>query len=427
MKILLLNQTFYPDTPATAQQLTDLALFLNKKGHHVTVLVDRRSYEGRDKKFKLYEQWQGIEIYRIRSTGFGKGRFRYRLIDSATFMVSLFWKLLFFPKQDVVISFTSPPLIGFFGSLFCSLKGGRAIQWLMDINPDAAFQVGYLNRKSPLGRGLNFILETTLKRASDIVVLDRWMKHKVIEHGATKDNVVIVPPWSVFEENETKVDDAVKEFRKEHGLENKFVVLYSGNHSVVHPLDTLLEAAKELNGREIVFLFVGAGLRTKDVTDFKNKHGLKNIMQLPLQPREKVKASFGSADLHCVIMGPGMSGLVHTSKIYTVLASGKPFVFVGPQKSHVGDLVRAHSIGSVIDFERPKKLTETILEIQKMNSTELEQIKLKSREVVRGYSPAQTLNTFYESVIENYKEINGQEFSTAFANQVAVPRGDFND
>ncbi|NBT59162.1 glycosyltransferase WbuB [bacterium] len=407
MKIILLNQTFYPETLATSQQLTDLALFLKKKGHEVTVLADQRSYEERGRKFKPHEKWQEIEIHRVPSTGFGKGRIRYRLIDSATFMISLFWKMLFFPSQDLVISFTSPPLIGALGSLFCWAKGGRCVQWLMDINPDAAFQVGYLNRKSLLGRFLNFVFEVTLKNASEVVVLDRWMKHRVIEHGAQKDRVVIVPPWAVFEEDDQGIEKAVCDFKREHGLENKFVILYSGNHSVVHPLDTLLEAARELKSHdEIVFLFVGAGLRTRDVAEFKKKHAIANIIQLPLQPREKVKASFGSANLHCVIMGPGMSGLVHTSKIYSVLASGKPFVFVGNPKSHVGDLSRTHTLGSIVETGEVRSLAEMILETQKLSPADQEQIKNRSREIVRSYAPEITLNNFYESVIENSTQTN---------------------
>jgi len=401
MKILLLNQTFYPDNLATSQQVADLALSLKQKGHTVSVITGQRAYEERHRKFISYEKWQEVDIHRVVSTGFGKRRLRYRIIDSATFFLSLVWKLIFFPGQDLVISFTSPPLIGALGGLFCWLKGGRSVQWLMDINPDAAFQVGYLNRKSLLGRTLNFIFEATLKNASEVIVLDRWMKHKVIEHGAPKERVIIVPPWSVFNENDSGVESAIRDFKQEHRLENKFIVLYSGNHSVVHPLDTLLDAAKELKEYEdIVFLFIGAGLRTKDVTAFKESNQLSNIVQLPLQPREKVKASFGSADLHCVVMGPGMSGLVHTSKIYSVLASGKPFVFVGPHQSHVSDLVRVNSLGTVVESGQAKHLAETILETQKLTEQAKENIRNVSHAIVRNYSPSISLSNFYQAVIQ---------------------------
>jgi hypothetical protein len=143
MKILLINQTFYPDLLATSQQVTDLAEFLVSKGHKVTVFADRRGYEERKKVMPRKESWRGIQIERVFSTGFGKGSILRRVIDSLSFDIFLALKLLFCPRFDLVVSFTSPPMVGFLGVLVCSLKGGRAVQWLMDVNPDAAFGAGY--------------------------------------------------------------------------------------------------------------------------------------------------------------------------------------------------------------------------------------------------------------------------------------------
>lgn len=406
MKILLLNQTFYPDNVATSQQLADLAVFLNKKGHQVSVLTGQRGYEERSKKFSREEIWQGIHIRRVVSTGFGKSRFRYRLVDSFTFFFSLFVSLFSLPHQDLVISFTSPPLIGVFGAFFCWLKGGRHVQWLMDVNPDAAFQVGLLKRKSLLGKTLNAVFEKTLQSASQVVVLDRWMKKRMVEHGAKEENIVVVPPWSVLGEKSPSLNQEIQEFKTLHGLDGKFIVLYSGNHSVVHPLTTVLEAAKLLKDRkEVVFLFIGAGIRTQDVREFKEKHQLSNIIQLPLQPREKVKASFGSADLHVVVMGPGMSGLVHTSKIYSVLASGKPYVFVGPKESHVCDLLEECPTGFSVEAAFPNEILEAIQKTQQFSSEEKEKISLMSTQFVqRNFQPQTTLQSFYSSVIESAGE-----------------------
>lgn len=400
MKILLLNQTFYPDNVATAQQISDLAKFLAQEGHEVSVICDQRAYEQRTRDFKQTESWSGVTVFRLVTTGFGKKRLRYRVLDSVSFFLAALWKLLHFPSQDLVISFTSPPLVGVLGALFCIFKGGDSVQWLMDINPDSAFQVGYLKRKSSLGRILNFLLEFTLRRAKYVVVLDQWMKKTAINHGAAESSVVVIPPWSVFKDADPGLEEAIQNFKKEHQLENKFVILYSGNHSVVHPLDTVLETAKALSPDErFMFLFIGAGLRTKDVSEFKEKHGLKNIKQLPLQPRERVKASFGSADLHCVVMGPGMSGLVHVSKIYSVLSSGKPFVFVGPQESHIGDLIQENQIGNWVETGDHQKFIKAIQGAQKLSPKDLKTIQLKSHQVVREYAPETSLRKFYQEII----------------------------
>src|SRR5690606_4951397 len=116
--------------------------------------------------------------------------------------------------------------------------------------------------------------------------------------------------------------------------------LYSGNHSIAHPMDTILETALALrNDPDILFLFIGGGLRESDVRQFKAKHALRNIRQLPYQPPEQRQESLSCADLHVVVMGENMSGLVHTSKVYGILSTGRPYVFVGPGASHVVDLL----------------------------------------------------------------------------------------
>lgn len=341
MKILLINQTFYPELLATSQQVTDLALFLSEKGHQVTVYTGRRGYEERRKIFKRKEDWRGVHIERVHSTGFGKTSVFRRILDSFSFDLMLLLKLLFSQKFDLVVSFTSPPLVGLLGSLFCQIKGGRAVQWLMDVNPDTAFEVGYISRNSPAGRFLNWAFDWTLKNSEDVVVLDRWMKERIKQHGVPDERITVIPPWSVIDKNSTSIANPVGTFRKENSLEGKFVILYSGNHSVVHPLDTILQSALKLqDDKDVVFVFAGSGLRTRDVKEFKKRHALNNILQLPWQTREALKDSFRTVDLHLIVMGQNMSGLAHTSKIYSILSSGVPYLFIGPTKSHVVDLLQ---------------------------------------------------------------------------------------
>lgn len=341
MKILLLNQAFFPDSVATSQQLTDLAIYLVEQGNEVSVLTGRRGYENRDKIFAPFENYRGVKIFRVFSTGFGKQRFALRILDALTFDIMLLIKLLFFPTQDVVVSFTSPPLIGIFGALFCLFKGGRSVQWLMDINPEAAFAVGYIKRKSIVGRLLNWVFEISLRLSAHVVVLDRYMKKVAMKHGAKEQNISIIHPWSLFDPSQktTKVFDSV--FRKTNNFGTKTVVLYSGNHSVVHPLYTLMDAAKTLrDDPNILFVFAGGGLRSLEVKAFKEKERLDNIVQLPLVPRELLSDALASVNAHVVVMGEKVNGLVHTSKVYGALATGRPILYIGPGESHVYELLR---------------------------------------------------------------------------------------
>lgn len=375
MKILLLNQVFYPDRVATAQHCFDLAQFLVREGHEVTVFTGKRDYEDRDKVYPGAEVCHGVRVYRLWSTGFGKRKLWGRIFDAASFFMALAFRLIRTPHHELVISFTSPPLIGVFGALFCANKGGCSLQWLMDVNPEAAFASGVLSPKSALGRFLQWLYRFSLNKSQRIVVLDRWMEKKVRPRLDKAQEVTILPPWSVLGAMPDLSQAKPNPFRQQQGLENQFVVLYSGNHSIVHPLDTLLETARLMKSDpQVTFLFIGKGIRTKDVSDFIARHSLLNCRQLPAQPRESLGHSLGSADLHVAVMGKELSGLVHLSKIYGILATGKPFVFIGPKDSHVGDLIRDCPNGYLVEHGNVAELQRVISEVKTLSQEKLSQI-----------------------------------------------------
>lgn len=401
MRILLLNQTFYPDLMATSQQVTDLAVFLAKQQHQVTVITGRRGYEERQKKYPHRETWQGIKIRRVNSTGFGKTSTLKRIIDSITFDLMLLWELFWTSKQDVVVSFTSPPMLGVFGTFFTLLKGGRNVQWLMDINPDAAFAVGYADPNALSGKVLKKILSFTLEKSDHVVVLDRWMRGKAMENGARAETVSIIPPWSVLDDMIESVGSSTGEFRKKHSLESKFFVLYSGNHSIAHPLHTLLQAALRLKADpSISFVFAGSGLRAREVMEFKERHQLVNILQLPWQPREMLKDSFLSADLHVVVMGNNMSGIIHTSKLYSVLASGRPYLFIGPENSHVGDLLAEIPTGKHANHGDVESVIRAIHETKDLSLEARTKIQRENTQYLKThYGRELSLGTFVDEVL----------------------------
>ena len=332
MKILLLNQCFYPDVVSTAQHLTDLATELAARGHEVTVVTSDRGYDEPGTRFKRHERWQGIEIIRIPSVSFGKqGRWR-RAFNFASFLFVCSLRLLTLKRFDQTIALTSPPLISFLAALFVKLKGGRFCFWVMDLNPDEAIAAGWLDEKSMTSRLLQRMLRYSFSAATQTIVLDRFMKERVIAKGA--ERVAIVPPWS--HDDHVSYSEAGREaFRQRHGLRDKFVVMYSGNHSPCHPLDTLLDAARVLEKRdEIVFCFVGGGSEQAKVRE----SGLSNVMCLPYQPLDELSSSLSAADLHVVVMGEKFVGIVHPCKVYNILAVGAPALYIGPEPSHVTDI-----------------------------------------------------------------------------------------
>ena len=364
MRILLLNQCFYPDVVSTAQHLTDLALGLAGKGHKVTVLASRRGYDDAARRFSARETWRGIDIIRIPTLGLGKGTKWRRFLDFGSYLIFCFVRLMFVRRQDLTVALTSPPLISFFGALFAKLRGGRFCFWVMDLNPDEAVALGWLREDSLVTRALQGLLKFSLNRSDKIIALDRFMQERIVRKGIPDDSIAVVPPWP--HDDDIRYDEAGRTaFRAAHGLTDKFVVMYSGNHSPCHPLDTLLAAAGRLNTEEkIIFCFVGGGSEFQKVKEFARYNSLKNVLCLPYQPRTELAGSLSAGDLHVVVMGDPFKGLVHPCKVYNVVAIGAPFLYIGPEESHVSDLMQRFTNGLNVRSARHGAVEEMVAHIE---------------------------------------------------------------
>jgi colanic acid biosynthesis glycosyl transferase WcaI len=339
VRILLLNQAFYPDVVSTAQHLQDFAVRLAERGHEVTVVASRRSYDKPQVLFAPYEEWKGIRIHRVMPTGFGKKAKWRRAVDFASFLMGCSWRMLRLPRPDAVVALTSPPLIAFLGAWLSLLRGCPMVYWVMDLNPDEAVAAGWLKQGSIASSVLEWMSRFSLKRAHRIVVLDRFMKDRVLSKGIDASKVFVLPPWS--HDEAVRFDHHGRErFRAAHGLQDKFVVMHSGNHSPCHPVDTVLEAARCLaNEPQYAFCFVGGGSQFAKVRDFAQYHELGNIHCLPYQPLQQLAGSLSAADLHVVVMGRQFVGTIHPCKIYNILQIGSPVLYVGPSPSHIASIL----------------------------------------------------------------------------------------
>lgn len=339
MRFLLLNQTFFPDVAATAQHLADLALELRRRGHEVTVVTSRRAYDDPSKRFPALEIWQGIEIRRVSGTGFGKGAKWKRALDFGSFYLRCALEVIRLKRFDAVVALTSPPLIAVLGALLCRVKGGRLFYWMMDFNPDEAIAAGWLRAGSVPARILEVFSRFSLRASHRVIALDRFMKDRIVAKGVPPEKVLVVSPWAHTGEIRFDVEGRNR-FRSRYGLEDRCVVMYSGNHSPCHPLETLLHAARELNADQTFhFCFVGGGSEHRRVKEFAESEGLRNVTCLPYQPLSDLAGSLSAADVHVVVMGEPMVGLIHPCKIYNVLQVNSPVLVIGPEESHLGDLL----------------------------------------------------------------------------------------
>jgi glycosyltransferase involved in cell wall biosynthesis len=341
MRVLILNQAFYPDVVSTAQHASDLAAELAARGHDVEVIASSRAYDNPATRFPRRESWRGVSIRRVPCFGLGKGAKWRRAADFASYLLSCFFAMLATPRCDTIVALTSPPLISVLAAFFARLKGSRFVFWMMDLNPDEAIASGWLRDGSFAARCLRRLLHYSLVRADSIVALDRFMQARIAHKGVPERRIEVIPPWS--HDRVVKYDGPGRDaFRAAHGLAGKFVVMYSGNHSPCHPLDTLLSAAEELAGQpQIAFCFVGGGSEFAKVRAFAHARGLGNVVCLPYQPLGLLSASLSAADLHAVVLGDPFVGIVHPCKIYNILGVQSPVLYIGPSPSHVTEILSA--------------------------------------------------------------------------------------
>lgn len=394
MKLLILSQVFWPDTASTAQHLYDFAVEMQQAGHRVTVICSRFAYE--NPKEQPYTRYQRIgndliEIKRLRNTRFGKDFVLGRLFDFLSFNILLLFHLFKIRQHrvDAVLGMTSPPLISFIGVRFAKFKKIPFIYWTMDLQPELSIASGLIKKGSISAYVLTRLGAHIIKHSSLLITLDKYMGDYLLQKGAKKDNIAIIPVWPVLDDRYIGVHEE-NPYRVKHGLRGKIVIMFSGNHAYVHPLDTLLEAAKQLrNDNRFVFVFIGGGVRKKDVSQFKAMHQLENIIQLPFEPRENIHNSLGASDLQVVVLGKGQVGFTHPNKIYGAMFIGKPILYIGPPESHVIDILINHNLEGniIVEHHQTEKLTDELLKFANLPRNEIDLIGLRNYEfAVKNFS-----------------------------------------
>lgn len=346
--VLLLSQTFIPDPASVGQHLGDVAIEMVRRGYRVIVYTSARGYDDPSVQYPKYENIQGVEVHRLDFSSFGKKNLSSRVLATASFLMQSAFVALTTPNVDGIFFSTSPPLIGTAAILAHWVRRIPIAYWAMDLNPDLLIAMGEVGPEDFITRVLEFTNKLILDQSSLIVALDRFMGDRLRAVTNVKSKMQIMPPWP-HENHLEPVPHDQNPFRKAQGLDGKFVIMYSGNHTPSHPLTTLLEASLVFkDDPNIEFLFIGGGLAKKEVEAHIKAHQLNNMRSLPYQPLAQLSYSLCAADVHVVALGNNMVGIVHPCKIYGAMAVGRPILYFGPKPSHVTDLLDEHNIGLAV-------------------------------------------------------------------------------
>lgn len=352
VRFVFINRFYWPDEPATAQLLTDLAEALAASGHAVSVVASHPG--GKEPASELH---RGVAIFRVRGTRLNRFGIFGKLADFVTFYVgSLCVVFVRVRTRDIVVPLTDPPLLGVGVWIVARLRGAKLVHWVQDIYPEIAITLTgqrWLKVLAPL-RNLAW------RRAEACGVLGTDMARVLEKAGVKTARLALVPNWAPAGLSAPS-SAAVDGLRARWDLAGKFVVLYSGNLGRVHDLMPMLDVAEQLLVHpHIVFLFIGAGAQLPTLKTAAESRGLTNIRFHPPRPRADLAVSLALGDLHLVTVLPGCESFVFPSKLYGIAAVGRPALFMGPKECEIAAVIEKNRFGWAFSRAQIAPMTQAI-------------------------------------------------------------------
>ncbi len=362
MKIVFLNRYFFPDHSASSQLLSDVAFHLAEAGHEVQVICSRQLYESPAARLATFERVNGVQVHRVWTSRFGRNNLVGRTSDYLSFYVSASLKLYALTGSGtVIVAKTDPPLISVLAGWVARWRGARLVNWLQDVFPEVAVELGVKALRGPLGAWARGLRDASLRAAAVNVVLGERMADRVRARGVGAAKVRVIPNWADGT-SIAPVPARTNPLRAEWSLTDKYVVMYSGNMGRAHDLAPIVGAAEALRGQtSLVFLLVGDGAGRAPLEREVAAKGLRNVFFRPHQPRERLRFSLTLADVHLVSLKPELEGLILPSKAYGVFAAGRPMIFMGAADGEIGRLLVEADCGEVAPSGDSDALVSSIL------------------------------------------------------------------
>jgi glycosyltransferase involved in cell wall biosynthesis len=366
-RLIVLNRYFFPDHSATSQLLSDLLFYFASAKVDVHVIASQQLYDDPHRQLPASAIERGVFIHRVSTTKFGRSGLPGRALDYLSFYHSAYnlMRNLIEPG-DTVVAMTDPPLCSILGMRAARKKGARLVNWLQDIYPEIAVELGVPFLKGPVAFGVCYWRDRSLKAAAVNVVVGEGMAERLAQRGVMPDRITVIHNWTDDTEI-VPIAHKQNQLRKLWGLEDKFVVGYSGNLGRAHEFDTILDASERLrDDPRIMFLFIGSGHNLNKLANLVKSRGLDASFRfIPYQERALLKYSLGVPDLHWLSLKPALEGLIVPSKFYGIAAAGRPIIAITAAGGEIANLVRDHYCGGVIEPGESEKLAATILELSR--------------------------------------------------------------
>jgi len=402
MRILIYSYNYYPEPIGIAPLMTELAEGLVSRGHEVRVVTGMPNYPQRqiydDYKGKLYctEERNGVIIQRSCIWIRPKPGLLTRMLLDGSFVASSLVQAFKGWRPDVIL-LTVPPLpVSVPAALLGLVYNCPVVLNLQDILPEAAVHVGLISNKQAI-RVFEALEQFAYRTASVISVISDGFTENLVNKGIARQKIRCIPNWvnTQFIRPLDKVNNA---FRKAYGLDDKFVVMYSGNIALTQGLETVIRSAAQLAHRpEIMFVIVGEKKALEKLRHACKTYGTTNVLLLPFQPREQLPEMLAAADVGLVVQKRNVIGFNMPSKIQVLLASGRPIIASVPTNGTAARAIHQSTGGVVVEPEQPEQLAAAVEDLY-LNPEKATRLAQQGRAyAVQNYS--------FEKALSRYEEL----------------------
>src|SRR5271154_4794198 len=405
MHILLLNEYYPPDTSATAKMAAQVAVALAQR-HQVTVVAGRPSYdpEARYPYALLRRDTRNkVTVECVGSTAFPRHRMPRRVANYLSYLALAVPRALAL-RPDVILAMTDPPVAGIAGAFVARLAGRPFVYNIRDLCPDMAVGGDIVSAGKWAARWES-LHRWALKQAARVIVLGDDMRERILAKGIAPERVVVVrdgttpttapatTPASAAAQMPDRSDPIVQEIR--HGF--PFVVLHAGNLGFYGAWDTLLAAAKILSNENSGFVFIGDGANRAALES--SARDLENVKFAPFRPVEEIAQVMMAGDVHVVTVKRGLEGVVVPSKLYSILAAGRPIIVIAPAECDAARIVVESGCGVAADPDDPSAVAAAIRELR-AQPVRLGEMGRRARETAAKYARVYELECFV-AIIES--------------------------
>jgi len=338
VRILLINQFFWPDTAATGQLLTDIVRDIDPNLHNVAVLCSKSSYGAVNAGSQLPQTRPPATIVQCGGMAFCRGKIG-RVVSYTSFLASAAMRSIRQPKPDLVVTLTTPPLISLIGTLLKALRGSQHYIWEMDVYPDIAVDLRVMQPNSLVAKLVGLLADLSRNKADGVIALGEDMKSRLMKRGVPERRIFVAENWA------DSTELASRPFP-----DGPLVVHYSGTLGLAHEIHTVAETMRQLRDDDhFRFVFVGGGARRAQLQEFCEQHKVSNAEFRPYANRSDLGQSLSEGHIGLVTQLPQTVGSVVPSKTYGIMAAGRPMLYVGPETATPSLVLGKHNCGWRLD------------------------------------------------------------------------------